>query len=85
VCLSSAAGHRPAVILIESVVALRDDQAGGEAFDVPLSRPGKGLVEVVEVERERPLRGSKGVRSARGVHSAWLDLGTSYRLAGFRR
>ena len=38
------------------MLASRDDDAGGEPLDVPLPGPRVGLVEVVEVERQPPLR-----------------------------
>ena len=40
----------------ESVVASRHGQAGGQPLDVPLERAGQGLVEVVDVEDQPPLR-----------------------------
>ena len=56
----------------EAVFAGSDDDARGEALDVPFPRPGKRLVEVVRVEDERPLRRSeqaevRDVRVAAGL------------------
>ena len=34
-------------------------EASGQALQVPLERPGKGLVEVVDVEEELPLGGGE--------------------------
>ena len=40
----------------EPVVPSRHGQAGGQPLDVPLERAGQGLVEVVDVEDQLPLR-----------------------------
>ena len=42
----------------ESVVPRGDGEARGEPFDVELERAGQGLVEVVEIEHQPPLRRS---------------------------
>ena len=42
-----------------AVVPARDLQARREAFDVPLPRPGQGLVEVVDVEHQPAFRGGE--------------------------
>ena len=39
-----------------AVVAPGDGEAGGQALDVPLPWPGKGLVEVVDAEDQPPFR-----------------------------
>src|SRR5215211_4312111 len=49
-----------AIGCVEAVFSASDHEARGEAFDVPLPRPGQGLVEVVEVEEQGALRG--GIR-----------------------
>ena len=43
----------------EAVVAGRDGEAGRHAFDVVLEGPRQGLVEVVQVEQQGPLRRSE--------------------------
>ena len=40
----------------EPVVPSRHGQAGGQPLDVPLERAGQGLVEIVDVEDQPPLR-----------------------------
>ena len=43
----------------EPQVPTRHLEAGHQPLHVPLERPGQGLVEVVEVEDQRPLRGGE--------------------------
>jgi len=43
----------------EPKIATGDLKAGGQAFDVPLPRTGKGLIEVVDVEDHLALRGGE--------------------------
>jgi hypothetical protein len=50
-------GGRPAGGLVEAPVLAGDEDAGGEALDVPLPGAGQGLVEVVHVEHELALGG----------------------------
>jgi len=45
----------PPVLAAEPVVPGRHLQAGGQPLDVPLPRPGQGLVEVVDVEQQLAL------------------------------
>ena len=40
----------------EAAVAPGDREAGDEPLDVPLERSRQGLVEVVDIEDERPVR-----------------------------
>ena len=44
----------------EPPVASRHGEAGDQSLDVPLERPRQGLVEVVDVEDEGPVRGGVG-------------------------
>ena len=43
----------------EAVVPGGDGEAGGHPFHVVLERPGQGLVEIVQVEQQSPLRGGE--------------------------
>jgi hypothetical protein len=54
--LGGASGEVELVVLVVPVVTRGDREAGGEALHAPLLRPLKGLVEVVEIEHEAPLR-----------------------------
>ena len=58
---------------VEATVAARDHEARRQALDVPLPRPGQGLVEVVEIEDEAAMWRSEGaevrqVRVAAQLH-----------------
>lgn len=46
--------------IAEAVAAAGEDEAGGEALDIPLPRGGEGLVEVVNVEDLATLGGGEG-------------------------
>ncbi len=64
----------------QAVFAGGDREAGAEALDVPLPRPGQRLVEVVEVEDEAPVGGGEGaevgeVGIAAGLHAQARDRG----------
>ena len=50
----------------EAVVARRDREARRHALHVVLERPGKRLVEVVQVEQQGPL-------GRRDTHRSWRD------------
>ena len=43
----------------EPALAAGDLEAGGESLHIPLPRPGRGLVKVVDIEHEAPLRRAK--------------------------
>ena len=65
--------HLPALLGGEPVLAPGYLQARGEPFDVPLPRAGQGLVEVVDVEDQAPLRRAEDaevrqVRVTAGLH-----------------
>jgi hypothetical protein len=50
------ANHRGPPLGLEAVLAARDGDARCQTLHVPFPRSGKGLVEVVEVEQQLPLR-----------------------------
>ena len=69
------AGHRhvPGHGLAQAVVPAADDEARGQALDVPLPRRRQRLVEVVDGEDDPPLRGGEPAEVAQVRVAAALD------------
>ena len=67
---------------LHPVLASRHDQAGGEARHVPLEGPGKGLVEVAQVEVEVALGGGPQPEVQDVRVPAELHLDPAVRLGG---
>jgi len=51
--------HLAGSVVAEAEPAGREDEAHGQAFDVPLERPRMRLVEIIDIEDERTFRRSK--------------------------
>ena len=72
-------GGRPALRGTELVCARCDDEAGGQALDIPFERTGQCLIEVVDVEhqgpfgRRRTYRNWPGGRHRRAAPSSRLS------------
>ena len=66
---------------VEAVGAGRHNEARGKAFDVPLPRSLKGLVEVVEVEEQGALRGGVSPKVRKVGVAAQLSLDAGLRSA----
>jgi len=58
----------------DAVLAGGDRDARGEPLDVPFERAGKGLVEVVDVEHELPLRRGEAAKVREVRVAAELDV-----------
>ena len=52
--------HGAPLLVVEAPVAARDGEAGGKALQIPLERPGQGLVEVVDAEDQLPVGRREG-------------------------
>ena len=63
----------------ETDVARRDDQARSEAFEVPLPRTAKGLVEVIDAEYQATLRRCIETEIAQVRIPTELDLDATHR------
>ena len=70
-------GRGPDLLGLDPDVPPGDGHTGGQPLDVPLERPGQGLVEVVEVEHQPPVRG--------GEHPEVGDMGIPAQLGADRR
>ena len=62
------------LLLAEASIAPGNGQTGSKPLDVPLPGSGKGLVEVVEVEDQIPLRRSEDTEVAQVGIAAGLDV-----------
>src|SRR5690349_298664 len=65
---------RAALCVAEAAVPGGDLEARGEALDIPLERAAQRLVEVVEVEDERPLRRGEAAEVREVRVAAKLDV-----------
>ena len=69
-----AEGGRPALRGSELVCACCDDEAGGQALDIPFERTGQRLIEVVDIEHEGSFR--------RPIHTEIGQVGVTAQLHG---
>jgi hypothetical protein len=73
---------RPCVGLAEAVVAGRDGEAGRHPLDVVLERPRQGLVEIIHIKQQPPLRRGEGPEVGQMRVPAQLDLEAGGGCAG---
>ncbi len=71
--------HGLALLVVEAAISPGDGEAGHEPLDVPLERPGKRLVEVVQAEDQSPIRRGKHAEVRQVGIAAELRLETGAR------